>query len=976
MKKRFTLLALALGIMLAVQANPIDRAEARLIAQEAVGIDDQSDDNVPIAPYYVFSRGAGKGFVIVSGDDSTTPILGYTEQGDFVFDQLPEPLQQMLNNWSERISQVQAKPTQMGPKRSPRERLAQARKGVDAFKEKWTDIPVLCPTAWHQSSPYNDLAPTNPDNPSQRALTGCVATASAQIIYYFRKDNPAELLYATPTYHDDWGEGWGNYPVTESLPKGTPVEYDLMKLNYNSGGSAKSKHAVAVLMYAIGTCSRLNYGPSTGGQCSDAGEAMKNQFMLDNEYVGKWNYNQQSWETKVYKSLKNGSPMLYSGVVPDTDNGHAVVLDGYQARTGTYHFNFGWGGQGDGWYTIDDETGMNGWSSGQSGCLNFKPQKQNLGAEMIVPKDNKLYNQAISTFKVNVTNNGTLPYSGIHFYVNTSKNALPTSANKSNTTDVIEPGETKEFLFEYKPTSVREAIYFFVTDDKKNILARDVLEVLPCTPDMTLHAISVDAGTRSKEFQEMTFGTVNNTTATITANISNSYEGTYCMPRITCYLWRYDPEAGEWTKSNTEYVSNVGFEPGETKPVKFQFKNLYTGYYYKGFLNKEVRAGSAFELKHANLDTLVCFQVVPADLTVTVEGRKATVKGHWNNEMFKTLDTDGNVCSYDMTEVEELTEMPEAVNPNALFYTGYPIKGARNVVNGGVCDMLVINANHEFMAAEPFKAAKATITLPVSEAGIWGDALIPFVADVPYGMQMKRFTDIGATSVNTETITKVDAMTPVLYMASRDKHNTISATNVDITVETQTTVAEGDIVTSTLSGEMPAQGMLLGYKNEVPYYLPTEQTAVAPFAVVVTKYNKSGFRAVPAAEVRYPDLALAINDAYIAKETKGGFATAETLATFEAAIKEAEDMFTYLTAEKSSEVRTATNTLREAIDAFLADVATDINDHLQFDNIQFTIEKSNVVYDLSGRQIVNSKSSNCQLKKGIYIVNGKKIIVK
>ena len=147
----------------------------------------------------------------------------------------------MLENWAVGIGKIQAAPKRVGPKRSISERLETARRGVESFKEKWQDVPILCQTHWHQSSPYNDLCPVNEQG--KRAVTGCVATAASQIIYYYRKDNPAELQHNTPTY------SYG-FPVTESLPKGTPIEYNLMKLS--GSGTSKQNHAVAVLMYAIG----------------------------------------------------------------------------------------------------------------------------------------------------------------------------------------------------------------------------------------------------------------------------------------------------------------------------------------------------------------------------------------------------------------------------------------------------------------------------------------------------------------------------------------------------------------------------------------------------------------------------------------------------------------------------------------------------------------------------------------------------
>ena len=967
MTKRISLLVLILGMFILAQANPIDRAEARRIAQESVGIDDTSSDEVPISPYYIFSRGAGKGFVIVSGDDATTPIIGYTEQGDFIFDELPEPLQLMLKSWEEKIRKVQASPRRQGPRRTVSERLQTARAGVEGFKATWEDIPVLCQTHWHQSSPYNNLAPVNPDNPSQRAVTGCVATAAAQIIYYFHKDNPSELQYATPTYKDNWGPDYGNYPVTESLPKGTPIEYDLMKLSGH--GTTKQDHAVAVLMYAIGTSSRLNYGPSTAGQPDDAGNAIANQFLINNTYVAKWNFNQRMWEQRVYNSLKAGSPMLYSGTHP-TSGGHAVVLDGYRASTGTYHFNFGWGGQGDGWYTIDDETGMNGFNSDQRGCLDFKPKKQNLACEVEIPQ---FYSQSTGYIKATIENNGTLNYAGIDLYVNTSRDAITSTPVRSNT-QVIASGDKVEIIFEYKPSAARDAIYFFVTDKEKNILAKGSTSVLPCKPDMTLKGISVDAGTQKQDVDGFTFGMVNNKTATVTATIANSEEGTYCQPRIVCQLWYYKQESGEWKQGNSTYVTTEIFNSGETKPVTFEFMNLLEGTYYKAFLSREVRAGTAFELKHENLDTLVYFTVRAADFEMTVDGRQAVVKGHWNDNLFKKADTDASICSYDMTGVEELTKTPSAANPNAIFYTSYPIEGAQNIVYDGTCNHLVIDAAHEFMAAKEFKANQAIFVLPVDKAAQWDDVLLPFAADIPFGMQVKGITGFGSSALNTENLRHVEAMTPMLYLMSRDGMNQITATDVEIGTETTATAANGNIQATTLIGEAPTQTMLFGFKNEVPYYLPSEGQALAPFKTLMTKYNKNGYRAVAASEVRYPELAAAINDAYQAKAQFSSFATADALSALDNAIAQAEDIFTFVKLEKSSDVRVETNTLREAIQAFLDVIATGIEaiEYTERDTSHTTTTKA--VYDLSGRKVANSDMRH--LQKGIYIVNGRKMLVK
>ena len=255
MKIRLLFASIAMLVSFQLQADPISRTEARYLAQLFISIDDASSDEVADAPYYVFSRGVGKGYVIVSGDDSTAPIIGYTDNGDFEYDALPIQLKGMLDSWAKKVNSLKSSPRKVKGQKSAAARLASARRGVDGFKASWEDIPILLATHWHQNSPYNNLCPVM-DN-GNRTVTGCLATAGSQIAYYFWKDNPDTLLYDTPTY------GYGT-PVTMSLPKGTPIKYNIMRTQ--GQGTAEQNLAVARLMYAMGTCSYLTYGSSTGGQ--------------------------------------------------------------------------------------------------------------------------------------------------------------------------------------------------------------------------------------------------------------------------------------------------------------------------------------------------------------------------------------------------------------------------------------------------------------------------------------------------------------------------------------------------------------------------------------------------------------------------------------------------------------------------------------------------------------------------------------
>ena len=962
--KRFTaFVAVLLGFVLAAEANPITRAEARQVAQEFVGINDASDDEVPVAPYYVFSRGAGKGYVIVSGDDSTAPIIGYTEQGDFVWEQLPEPLQLMLGTWGEKIGKVQAAPKRNMVKRSVRERLETARRGVEAFKENWEDVDVMCPTHWSQGAPYNNLCPVNPNNTGQRAVTGCVATAAAQIVYYFHKDNPDTLVYATPTYEINWGADYGNYPVTESLPAGTLVEYDQMRMS--GSGTARQNRAVAVLMYAVGTCSRLNYGPSTAGQPDEAGKALASQFLLQNDYHGKWSYNQQGWERLIYNSLKAGSPMLYGGTHP-TNGGHAVVLDGYRAKDGLYHFNFGWGGQGDGWYTVDDETGMNGFKSDQRGCLNFRPKKPNLKATMTVQP---FYTQVNSEIKVVLTNDGTLDFSGLSLYVNTTRNALPPTSTRRNTDLVVRPGETAEFSFTYKPSSTRTC-YVFITDANKNILDSCTMEVQTSHSDLRLKDMGVDAGTQVVELDGMQFPMVNNTTANVKATLLNGENGTFCQPRLECVVSSYDQETKSWNKVSSVFERDVVFQTSESRDVVFEVTKLEEGKFYKAHIDSVVAVGGASKLTHETADTLIYFTVRKGDFKMTVDGRTATATGNWNAALFAQAEVGADVCSYDFRGVAELTEKPASPNPNAVFYTSYPVPGAQNVVCNGSCDDLLVGMGHEFLPAEAFTAKNATFVLEVDKAGVWGDAVVPFFAPAPYGMQVKRITGVGSVLVESENVRAIPALAPILYMADRDGYNRITATNVPVSlaVEESVELAEG----STLYSVTDNRSMVFGFKNDVPYYLPAaENTVVEPFRTVLKKFSTSGYRAVPNTEMRYTELADSINHAYQALAAWSHMATPASLETFKAELAKAEDVFTYLTAEKTTDIRQAATDLGDAIAAFLQAVATGIEVPAVAET--GADEAPVEYYSLSGVRLAKPERGIVILKRGNQV---RKILVK
>ena len=944
MKQRILLLIVVGAIALQMVANPIDRGEARVVAQEFIGVNDDTDDNVPVAPYYVFSRGEGKGYVIVSGDDSTTPIIGYTDEGDFDEAQLPQTLKDLLANWARKIGQVQANPQPARPRLAVRNRLLAAQRGIEGFKANWQTVNPLIQTHWHQSSPYNDICPTNPDG-GGRAVTGCVATAASQIVYYFRRDVPDTLMYDTPKY------SYG-FPVTTSLPRGTFINYSIIKLSGH--GSAAQDEAVAKLMFAVGTSSWLTYGNSTAGQPDEAGRALRNQFLLASDYVGKWDYGQTAWERLVYQSLLSGSPMLYGGTNYDSAgnaNGHAVVLDGYDSKTGLYHFNFGWGGQGDGWYTIDDETGMNGFNKDQRGCLNFRPARPNIEAKI---EDARLYQSTESNIKVTFTNHGTIPYAqGVKLFANTK--ASLSSKESVNITDAMPVNEQRELTFKYKPSRAQKT-WLFICDAYNRILDSCSVEVLPSVADIHVKSFTVDAGGEETVIDGMAFKTVNNTTANVTMQFVNGENGTYCQPTLRCFLEKYNTDSKEWSKVTNKYITALPIEENDNKEVVFSFDKLQPETYYRAYMDEVAHSVSEGGVNFDTQDTVVYFTVRPSDLAVEVNGRSAVVTGTWNDALFVKMLNDSSVCSYDMTEVKDMVHQPELANPNAVIYTSYEIPGATNVVVNGVCDNLIINTAYEFHAEQPFTARKAQLILANAETGLWHDAVIPFAAHVPYGMQVKVPGEIN-NSVRYVTWNYADEMetnTIFMYLPDRDGLNTISAENVAVSTDTIATAFEGNMIASTYKRDIDENTMILGDKTGLSYYLPVEGAmCLNSFTPVLTFYYKNGYRTWKATaeyhvDIYYRRLTEKINQAYQAIEQYGDKVQDAALSDFMTALKHAEDVFTYRQGETEEEVSAENDALKAAIDQFMNAVADGIDVSLADETAQKPVE----YYNLSGQRLL------------------------
>lgn len=263
------------------------------------------------SPYYIFNAETeGEGFAIISGDDRVSPVIGYSNSGTLNPDDMPEPLRELLAVKAEAIEKIQVDSVNV---------LVNYPKRPKAF------VKPLTRSTWNQNSPYDLYTPMVY---GQHCPTGCVITAAAQVMYFHKW--PKER----PESRRETCNGLAYY------------DWENMKDDAQESTTDAQRQAVATLMADLGITFRATYTPSN--TMCDQGKAWQNlenlygysTRMLEQELISNENYFQQ-----LYSELSDGYPIFVTG------GDHAFYYDGYD-ENGLIHCNWGWGGQGDGYYDI------------------------------------------------------------------------------------------------------------------------------------------------------------------------------------------------------------------------------------------------------------------------------------------------------------------------------------------------------------------------------------------------------------------------------------------------------------------------------------------------------------------------------------------------------------------------------------------------------------------------------------------------
>ena len=293
------------------------------------------------AAYYVFNADGDKGFVIVSGDDRTVPILGYADSGSFDTENLPVNMKVWLEGYEAQIRAL-GNSTTSSPAKAPR-------KEIEASKRS---IPPLLTCIWNQDDPFNRNCPAFFSG--VQCVTGCVATAMAQVMYYHRANSVSATQAEIEAYNcsTSWGDQGKIY--VPAIPAGTTLDWDNMLDNYTGNEGTTQKDAVAVLLAACGASVFMNYADADHGSsasCALIPNALKTYFgyQADMKYCSPEQYGIDEWEKLIFNELDNGRPVIYDG--QSAGGGHAFVVDGYDGD-GLFHVNWGWGGDSNGYFVL------------------------------------------------------------------------------------------------------------------------------------------------------------------------------------------------------------------------------------------------------------------------------------------------------------------------------------------------------------------------------------------------------------------------------------------------------------------------------------------------------------------------------------------------------------------------------------------------------------------------------------------------
>jgi len=306
-------------------------------------------------PLYIVNLKPG-GWLLLSGDDRLTPVLGYAFSG--IFD-LNFPVQHSVRYWVNSYSDEVV--SAMHDRTLKRNALWDGTKETYALKSaSAATVEPLIDVEWNQNSSWNRFCPVDEDGPGGRAYVGCVGVAIAQAMSVYKY--PVQPTGSKTYYHDTYGT------IIVHYDRETPYQWDSMALDVADIFNSK-------LLYHTAVSVEMDFGATgSSSQAKSAATALSKYFKYYSgvKYVDRY-ANEQEWIDLLTAELSSGRPVIYSGFPEDDSPGHAFNIDGVDTR-GYFHLNWGWSGKYNGYYLINNlRPGTDNFTQRQGAVINIRP---------------------------------------------------------------------------------------------------------------------------------------------------------------------------------------------------------------------------------------------------------------------------------------------------------------------------------------------------------------------------------------------------------------------------------------------------------------------------------------------------------------------------------------------------------------------------------------------------------------------------
>ena len=301
----------------------------------------QIDNTTPAV--FVFNS-TDKGFVLVSAEDDARAVLGYSDEGTFDANNIPENMQFWLQMYADELRRLGAV-SDRGEKAMRRKVIRQEVKGErrEAEEESYPTInPILGETVWGQGEPFNNKCP---EINGKRTVTGCVATAMSQIMYAHKypTKGTGSHSYTTETKQLSVSANFGN----------TTYDWANMIPDYNKSYTSAQADAVATLMFHAGVAADMDYTVDGSGAVSSIALAAMTEYFGYNKAINvlpKDFMKEEDLLHVIATDLQARRPVYVSGLTVNQE-GHAFVCDGIKSD-GYLHINWGWNGMANGYFAL------------------------------------------------------------------------------------------------------------------------------------------------------------------------------------------------------------------------------------------------------------------------------------------------------------------------------------------------------------------------------------------------------------------------------------------------------------------------------------------------------------------------------------------------------------------------------------------------------------------------------------------------